>query len=450
DQRSVRKLYTEYLINRKELSVEGAEKLLDDFRDKLQQAFEETKESAPPKDVRARPPEIVGVLPHVESGVERDRLEFIHEKLVGFPEGFEPHPKLKKMIERRQQLLDKDQIDWQHAEALALGSLLLEGIRVRLVGQDSRRGTFSQRHSVLVDYKTGEEYIPLNALHENQGPFRAFDSPLSEYAALGFEYGYSVANADALVLWEAQFGDFGNGGQIIIDQYIVAGEDKWKQESGLVMLLPHGYEGQGPEHSSARLERFLTLAAEDSIQVTQPSTPAQYFHLLRRQMLRSVRKPLVVLTPKSLLRSPHARSATAELESGHFLETIDDPWIDRRGGVERILLCTGKIAYALKEARDEQDAPAAIVRVEQLYPYPGAQLEAILDTYPDAGQACWVQDEPENMGAWAFMHARLHRTIRDKLQLRHVARAESASPATGSPRVHEQELEELFTSALEG
>jgi 2-oxoglutarate decarboxylase len=450
DRRTLRKLYMEKLVNREELTVEEAEEALEEFRARLDKAFAETRNSAPPSDVRAAaPPRPAGVLPAIETGVDRERLEHIHEVLTSWPKDFEPHPKIKKMLERRASLLKDDAIDWSHAESLAFGSLLLEGMRVRLSGQDSRRGTFSQRHSVLMDYRTGEEYLPLNNLGPEQAPFRSFDSLLSENAVLGFEYGYSVANGDCLVLWEAQFGDFVNGAQVVIDQYIGAGEDKWDQESGLVLLLPHGYEGQGPEHSSARLERFLTLAAEDSIQVTQPTTPAQYFHLLRRQMLRTVRKPLVVMTPKSLLRSSFARSATHELESGHFRETIDDPWISAKDDVERVLLCTGKVAYALKEERDERSVHAAVVRVEQLYPFPEEQLQEILDGYPNAAKVCWVQEEPENMGAWGFMFARLRRLLDERWTLFHAARAESASPATGNHKVHEQEQEDLLATALE-
>ncbi|HEX2240204.1 MAG TPA: multifunctional oxoglutarate decarboxylase/oxoglutarate dehydrogenase thiamine pyrophosphate-binding subunit/dihydrolipoyllysine-residue succinyltransferase subunit [Actinomycetota bacterium] len=451
ERRSVRKLYTELLLNRGELTVEDAERALEDFKAKLQQAFEETKKEGRPPDMRAaRPPEPAGVLPPTETGVSRERLDTVHRGITSWPATFEPHPKLAKMLEKRRDLLDRDAIDWAAAEALAFGSLLVEGTTVRLSGQDSRRGTFSQRHSVLVDYRTGEEFIPLNHLQPGQAPFRAFDSLLSEYAAMAFEYGYSVANGDALVCWEAQFGDFMNGAQIVIDQFLVAGEDKWDQQSGLVLLLPHGYEGQGPEHSSARLERFLTLAAEDSIQVVQPTTPAQYFHLLRRQMHRSIRKPLVVMTPKSLLRHPAARSATKELERGHFRETLDDPRVDDPGSVARILLCSGKVAYELDKHRTERDAPAAIVRVEQLYPFPRTQLEEIFDRYTNAAEVRWVQEEPENMGAWAFIHHRLEGRLADRLELAFAARAESASPATGSHTVHEQEQEELLEHAFEG
>jgi multifunctional 2-oxoglutarate metabolism enzyme len=268
---------------------------------------------------------------------------------------------------------------------------------------------------------------------------------------VGFDYGYSVANGDALVCWEAQFGDFMNGAQVVIDQFIVAGEDKWGQESGLVMLLPHGYEGQGPEHSSARLERFLTLAAEDSIQVAQPTTAAQYFHLLRRQMRRSIRKPLIVMTPKSLLRHPDARSATNELTGGHFLETLDDPdAIKRPEPTTAIILCTGKAYFALKEKRDELGAPVALVRLEQLYPFPLDQLKDIFERYPQATKIRWVQDEPENMGAWTFVNARLRGNLPQGYSLDDVSRFESSSPAAGSPTVHAQEQEELLRRAFEG
>ena len=449
NRRSVRKLYTERLLNCGELSVEEAEKFLEDFRKGLQQAFEATREGIPQADARAAsPPEPVGVLPPIETGVERARLERVNEALTTWPEAFEPHPKLKRMLEKRSGMLDDDTIDWSGGEALAFGSLLLEGIQVRLSGQDSRRGTFSQRHSVLVDHRTGEEYTPLNHLSDDQGIFRIHDSLLSEFAAVGFEYGYSVTNGDALVCWEGQFGDFINGAQVVVDQYIVAGEDKWDQRSRLVLLLPHGYEGQGPEHSSARLERFLTLAAEDSIQVTQPTTPAQYFHLLRRQMHRAVSKPLVVMSPKSLLRLPDARSKSAELEGGSFHETLDDAQVEDPSGVRRILLCTGKVAYQLAGERNRRDYPGAVVRLEQLYPFPAKQLDAIFDRYSNAGELRWVQEEPANMGAWDFVHKNLSARLPERLRLDHVARAASASPATGSAGIHKQEQEELMEEAF--
>jgi 2-oxoglutarate dehydrogenase E1 component len=451
DRRAVRKLYTEQLLNRGEMSVEEAEKVFENFRARLQKAFEETRDAGKEKEPvqAAAPPAPIGVLDPIETGIERERLERIHKVLTTFPEGFDPHPKLKKQIERRREMLDKDAIDWAAGEAFAFGSLLMEGFTVRLAGQDTRRGTFSQRHSVLIDYNTGDEYLPLAHLSDDQYPFRAFDSSLSEFAALGFEYGYSVANGDALVCWEAQFGDFINEAQVVVDQFIVAGEDKWGQESGVVLLLPHGYEGQGPEHSSARLERFLTLAAEDSIQVAQPTTPAQYFHLLRRQLHRSVRKPLIVMTPKWLLRLPEARSAASEFLRGHFYETLDDlDAMKQPEPTKAVLLCSGKIYYQLAEKRAELGAPVAIVRVEQLYPFPHDQLAEIMARYPQATEVRWVQEEPENMGAWAFIQARLLDALPERMNLSHAARFESASPATGSATVHDQEQQQLLTDAF--
>jgi 2-oxoglutarate decarboxylase len=451
ERRSVRKLYTEKLLNRGELSVDEAEGLLEQFRAGLQKTFEQAQQDGPGEVRQApAPPEPAGVLPAVETGVERSDLERIQKALTTFPSGFEPHPKLKRLLERHGDMLERDAIDWGAGEAFAFGSLVMEGFRVRVAGQDSRRGTFSQRHGVLIDYRTEEEYVPLNNLGDGQEPFTIYDSILSEFAAMGFEYGYSVANGDALVCWEAQFGDFSNGGQVVIDQFIVPGEDKWGQTSGLVLLLPHGFEGQGPEHSSARLERFLTQAAEDNIQVVEPSTPAQYFHVLRRQMLRSVRKPLVVMTPKWLLRLPDARSKTEELTHGHFRETLDDPFIGDKEAVKRILLCSGKIAYQLGGVRNEKDLPAAIVRVEQFYPYPDDQILEILEGYPNASEVYWVQEEPENMGAWTFVQPRLLGALPGKLKLNSVARFESASPATGSTKVHEQEQQELIDRAFAG
>jgi 2-oxoglutarate dehydrogenase complex dehydrogenase (E1) component-like enzyme len=389
------------------------------------------------------------VLPPAETGVEKDRLDLIQSRVTTFPEHFEPHPKLKRLLEKRRDMLDQNAIDWAGAEAFAFGSLVLEGFMVRLAGQDSRRGTFSQRHSVLVDYRTGEEFWPLDNIQEGQARFRSYDSLLSEFAAMGFDYGYSIANGDALVLWEAQFGDFVNGAQVIVDGFIVAGEDKWDQQSGFVLLLPHGHEGQGPDHSSARLERFLTLSADDSIQVTQPTTPAQYFHLLRRQMHRTVRKPLIVMTPKSLLRHPEARSKSAELTTGHFHETLDDPRLPQREQVESIVMCTGKIYYALDEVRQEKNLPVALVRVEQLYPFPDEQLRKMIEGYPAAKEVRWVQEEPENMGAWTFMQARLLSMLPEGVNLKHVSRHESASPASGSMKVHEFEHNEILKKAFE-
>ena len=455
EHRSVRKLYTESLVRRGDISLEQAEEALEDFEGRLQQAFEETKQAAPPEPPRAVPPKERGVLDAVDTSVDRGHLDRIAAIQFEVPDGFHRHPKLDRIFARARERYDAEQIDWSLAETLAFGSLLLEGVDVRLAGQDSRRGTFSQRHAVQVDYHTGEEYLPLANLSADQGRWFVYDSLLSEYAALGFEYGYAVQRPEALTCWEAQFGDFINGAQIVIDQFIVAAEDKWRETSGLVLLLPHGYEGQGPEHSSARIERFLVLAAEDNIQVVNATTSAQYFHVLRRQIHRKVRKPLVVFTPKSLLRSPDATSSLSAFTDGRFHEVIDDPEaVDgslARDEVSTVLLCFGKVAYELLRERDQREAPAAVVRVEQLYPFPAEQLTEVLSAYPAASDVCWVQEEPENMGAWGFVDGRLWNLLEslgDGRRLRRATRAPSASPAAGQHVVHEQEHEQLMAEAF--
>ncbi|HVL99265.1 MAG TPA: multifunctional oxoglutarate decarboxylase/oxoglutarate dehydrogenase thiamine pyrophosphate-binding subunit/dihydrolipoyllysine-residue succinyltransferase subunit [Egibacteraceae bacterium] len=449
--RSVRKVYTEELVNRGDLTLDEAERALDDFRDRLEAALKETRETTTPARIeRLRRPEPMATRPHVATGVGFDVLKQVVEAVTSVPDGFTIHPKLARQLDRRRGLLDRDEVDWAMGEALAFGSLLREGVPVRLSGQDSRRGTFSHRHSVLIDYETEEEYIPLAHLDEAQAPFMAYDSPLSEFAAMGFEYGYSVLRKNALVLWEAQFGDFVNAGQVIIDQFIVAAEDKWGQTSGLVLLLPHGYEGQGPEHSSGRIERFLTLSAADNIQVAQPTTAAQYFHLLRRQMRRDVRKPLVVFTPKGLLRAKPAASPASAFTEGSFEEVLPVPGGPPPGEVRRVLLCSGRVAFDLATRRDDGGAPATVVRVEQLYPFPTEAIRTTLERFPSASEVFWVQDEPENMGPWPFAHGRLHRLLRDDYTLRHVSRPESPSPATGSSTVHEAQQAELLDGAFAG
>ncbi|HET6771183.1 MAG TPA: multifunctional oxoglutarate decarboxylase/oxoglutarate dehydrogenase thiamine pyrophosphate-binding subunit/dihydrolipoyllysine-residue succinyltransferase subunit [Actinomycetota bacterium] len=448
EHRSVRKLYMERLINRGDITMEEAEEVLHDYRDRLEQAFAETKESHPPDQDRhhARP---TGVLPPTNTGVERGTLDRILDVVTSWPDEFTPHPKLAKQLEKRRAFLEEDRVDWSLAEALAFGSLVLEGIPVRISGQDSRRGTFSQRHAVLVDYETGREYFPLANISEDQAPFWIYDTPLNEFASLGFEYGYSVQAKEALVAWEAQFGDFVNEGQVVVDQFIVAGEDKWGQTSGLVLLLPHGSEGQGPEHSSGRIERFLTLAAEDNIQVSVPTTPAQYFHLLRRQMRREIRKPLIVFTPKSFLRLAAANSVTDELVKGHFVEVLPDAPESDTERVRVVLLCSGKVFYDIDRARKEADnPPVGVVRLEQLYPFPETQILDALKRYPNVEEVRWVQEEPENMGAYGFVHVRLHRALPDGIRFRHVARPESGSPAPGIRAVHEEEQVTLLKVAL--
>jgi multifunctional 2-oxoglutarate metabolism enzyme len=450
DRRSVRKIFTESLVKRGKLSLDEAEQALDDFQKRLQQALEETRQSAPPKGLRAAPPPPpIGVLPHVPTGVDRAELDRVYEALRSWPEGFNVHPKLLKQFDARDKMyFDEGEVDWATAEALAYGSLLAEGRDIRLTGQDSRRGTFSQRHSVLVDHGSGQEWAPLAHIGREQGKFWVYDSLLSEYAALGFEYGYSVANKEALIAWEAQFGDFVNGGSVIIDQYLVAAEDKWGQTSGLVLLLPHGYEGQGPEHSSARIERFLTSAAEDNIQVAIPTTARQYFHLLRRQMHREVRKPLIVFTPKSLLRARSARSKIEELTEGSFEEVLDDPTVTDATAVRRVVLAAGKVGQEALAERVRRDAPVAVVRVEQLYPWPYDRLDEVVNRYPEASEIVWLQEEPANMGGWAFAQDRLAERFADTHAILRVSRYESGSPATGSHTIHVQEQEAILDAAL--
>ncbi len=449
--RSVRKLFTESLVKRGDISIEEAEHALDDFSARLGTALTETRGSKPTDEVIALPmPPAVGVLAHVETGVAKATLDQIYATMSSVPDGFETHPKLAKQFETRTRMVADGHVDWATAEAMAFGSLLLEGTDIRFAGQDSRRGTFSQRHSVLSDYSTGEEYAPLANLREGQGKFWIYDSLLSEYAALGFEYGYSVIHKNALVCWEAQFGDFVNGAMIVIDQYLVAAEDKWGQTSGLVLLLPHGLEGQGPEHSSGRIERFLTLCAEDNIQVANATTSAQYFHLLRRQMKREVRKPLVVMTPKSLLRAKSARSPITELESGSFQELLDDASITDRGTVQRVVFCSGKVAYDAIGRRDERGHLAAVVRIEQLYPFPYKQITDVLASYPNTQEVVWLQEEPDNMGPRSFVNERLWPLVPEGVAYRQVSRTGSGSPATGSHGIHIQEQAQILDQTFEG
>jgi 2-oxoglutarate dehydrogenase E1 component len=379
------------------------------------------------------------------TAVAKETLGQITEKLTSYPESFAIHPKIKKLLEQREKMgTGKLPLDYGMAEALAFGSLLVEGVPVRLSGQDSRRGTFNHRHSVLIDTENEQEYIPLCHLSPNQAWFAAYNSILSEAAVLGFEYGFSRDYPDGLVLWEAQFGDFANGAQIIIDQFIVSGEDKWGLLSGLVML-PHGYEGQGPEHSSGRMERYLQLAAKDNIQVCQPSTAAQYFHLLRRQALRSWRKPLIVFTPKGMLRHPDAASPLADLAEGKFQNVVQDLEILN---AKRVVLCTGKIGHELRRERKRRgDTRTAIVFVEQLFPLPEAELEAVFAQHASAREFLWVQEEPANMGALSFIYPQLERLARDN-RVRSVKRSPSSTPATGSHTAHEMEQKTLLELAF--
>jgi 2-oxoglutarate dehydrogenase E1 component len=382
----------------------------------------------------------------VETGVPLDELSAITARLTTYPQGFHIHPKVKKLLEQRAEMGNGTRaVDYGMAEALAFGSLVKQGIRVRFSGQDSRRGTFNQRHSVLTDIENENEYVALENIADGQARCEIYNSTLSEAGVLGFEYGYSRDYPEALVLWEAQFGDFANVAQAVIDQFISAGEAKWNLLSGLVMLLPHGYEGQGPEHSSARIERFLQLAAQDNIQIVQPSNAAQYFHLLRRQGLRHWRKPLIVFTPKSMLRHPDASSPVADLTRANFLNVLPDHDVE---SAERILVCTGKIGHELQaERKKRKDRSTAIVFLEQIYPFPEKELAAELARHAAAREIVWVQEEPANMGALFNMLPRLRRIAADRPVLS-VKRSASASPSTGSAKAHEVEQKTLLALAF--
>ncbi len=382
----------------------------------------------------------------VDTAIPMERVRAIGARLTAVPDGFTPHPKIAKLLQQRNEMVaGARRVDWGMAEALAFGSLVGDGVRVRLTGQDSRRGTFNHRHAALIDIKTSQAYMPIAHVADGQAGFVAVDSPLSEAAAMGFEYGYSREFPDALVLWEAQFGDFANGAQIIIDQFVSAGEDKWGLLTGLVLLLPHGQEGNGPEHSSARVERFLQLAANDNMQICQPSTAGQYFHLLRRQALRAWRKPLVVFMPKSMLRADAACSPVDELASGSFQPVLGDR---EATNVRAVLLCSGKIAHELRAERAAQNAmDRAIVTIEQFYPFPEAALAEALRAFPETAKIVWVQEEPANMGALSYVRPRLKSAVGGR-HVTSIKRYESASPATGSAKAHALEQKALVKLAF--
>ncbi len=447
-------VYTEQLIMRGDLTTEETEGIDRDFQAMLQNAQQEIRKTPPKtrgmRGFAGRWNGFTTQYSHqaVQTGVPYNTLRRITEGLTRIPPDFTPNPKIARLLETRREEMEKKQpVDWAFAESLAFGSLLLEGTPIRLSGQDSRRGTFSQRHAGLYDAVTGERYFPLNSLSPDQAPFQAYDSLLSEAAVLGFDFGYSLDDPLSLVIWEAQFGDFANGAQVIIDQFIVCSESKWQRDSGLVMLLPHGYEGQGPEHSSARLERYLQACAEDNIQVCYPSTPGQYFHLLRRQMKRPFRKPLIVMTPKSLLRHKRAVSPIDELVNGQFHEVLDDTEVDP-ARVKRVVLCSGKVYYDLLERRlEEKKTDVALVRVEQFYPFPVEALRQIQETYSESQEWVWAQEESLNMGGWTFMEPRLRAL---GCEARYVGRDTSASPATGSHHIHAREQKDLVTAAISG
>ncbi|MFC6420836.1 multifunctional oxoglutarate decarboxylase/oxoglutarate dehydrogenase thiamine pyrophosphate-binding subunit/dihydrolipoyllysine-residue succinyltransferase subunit [Ornithinimicrobium tianjinense] len=456
--RSVRKLYTESLVGRGDITTDEAEEALRDYQHQLEQVFVETKAALKGEGDGTggleRP-----VAQDEGDMATRQRPTAISEELVhrigdayaSHPEGFTVHPKLAKLMTSRQEMTRKGGIDWGMGELLALGSLLVDGTPVRLAGQDSRRGTFVQRHAVLTDHETGRTWTPLHHLSEDQAGFEVYDSLLSEYAAMGFEYGYSVERTDALVLWEAQFGDFANGAQTVVDEFISSSEQKWDQRSSVVLLLPHGYEGQGPDHSSARIERYLQLCAEENMVVAYPSTPASYFHLLRKHATARPRKPLVVFTPKAMLRLKAAASAPEDFTTGTFEPVMPDTASLDKQAVDRVLIASSKLVWDLEEERAKRgDERTAIVRVEQLYPLPAAQLAAITKEYPNA-ELVWAQNEPKNQGPWPFMALNMPEALAEQGEerpLRVVCRPASASPSTGSTKVHAVEQDALHEAAF--
>jgi 2-oxoglutarate dehydrogenase E1 component len=484
-------IYSDRLVSRGDINESTAEAIakqfetelesaIAEFQKKLTSALNEVKNSAPrKKGMKGYAGTWSGLSKEyihapATTAISEEMAFRIADQLVNFPTDFKPHPKLGDRVpdgkggfrypsgdtpfKRRDDIKQGKPLDWGTGEALAYGSLLLEGHPVRLSGQDSRRGTFSHRHAVLYDHQTGAAFCPLSGLSSDPENFSVFDSHLSEAAVLGFEYGYSLDAPNSLVIWEAQFGDFVNGAQVIIDQFLSSAETKWNRSSGLVLLLPHGYEGAGPEHSSARPERFLQLCAEDNIQVCNFTTPAQIFHALRRQLKRPFRKPLIVMTPKSLLRHPQAVSPLSEFTQGRFHEVLDDSTADP-AKVRRVVLCWGKVYYDLLAARTEGKVmvdqktlfaevlnaeSVALVRVEQLYPWPGDQLRAVLNRYPKA-ELVWAQEEPKNMGGWFFVAPWLRQM---GYEVEPVCRTSRASPAVGSKKVHDWEQAELVDAAL--
>jgi 2-oxoglutarate decarboxylase len=460
DQPSVRERYQAQLVEAGAITVEQAEARIKEARAELSARQKQVRKGAEegegeldrgseaiPREEAAEPETAVGL----------DRLQELNRALAVMPPGFTVHPKLVKQLDRRATALDSDEphVDWGHAELLAFATLLSDGTPIRLTGQDTVRGTFSQRHAGLWDAVTGERHVPLQHLPNVNAAFELHNSPLSEYAALGFEYGYAVTAPEALVLWEAQYGDFVNGAEIIIDQFLVSGLAKWRQTSRLTLLLPHGYEGSGPEHSSARLERFLALGAEGNIRVVYPTTPAQYFHLLRRQARHADARPLVLMTPKSLLRLPRAMSRPSELASGAFQSVLDDPRfagdVESAAGVRRILLCSGKIYYDLVAAPEfEAATDVAVIRSERLYPFPDDELSAVLERYSGIESFAWVQEEPRNMGARKFVLPRIRHLVPYKIPLGDISRPERSRPAEGYPAAHHVEQARIVREALTG
>ncbi|MFE0104017.1 multifunctional oxoglutarate decarboxylase/oxoglutarate dehydrogenase thiamine pyrophosphate-binding subunit/dihydrolipoyllysine-residue succinyltransferase subunit [Streptomyces sp. NPDC059009] len=455
--RSVRKLYTESLIGRGDITLEEAEQALQDYQGQLEKVFTEVRE-ATSQPAPAEVPDAQAEFPvAVNTAVTQEVVKRIAESQVNIPEHVTVHPRLLPQLQRRAAMVEDGTIDWGMGETLAIGSLLLEGTPVRLAGQDSRRGTFGQRHAVLIDRETGDDYTPLLYLSDDQARYNVYDSLLSEYAAMGFEYGYSLARPESLVMWEAQFGDFVNGAQTVVDEFISSAEQKWAQTSGVTLLLPHGYEGQGPDHSSARPERFLQLCAQNNMTVAMPTLPSNYFHLLRWQVHNPHHKPLVVFTPKSMLRLKAAASKAEEFTTGGFRPVIGDESVDP-AAVRKVVFCAGKVYYDLEAERQKRGATdTAIIRIERLYPLPGAELQAEIAKFPNAEKYLWTQEEPANQGAWPFIALNLidhldlavGADIPHGERLRRISRPHGSSPAVGSAKRHQAEQEQLMREVFE-
>lgn len=447
--RSVRKLYTESLIGRGDITLEEAEQVLKDYQQQLERVFTEVREAtSTPQGWTTVPDYPEKTNEEFTTAISPETLKRIADAYVSAPDGFTVHPKVLPQLQKRSASMTDGPIDWGSGEILAFGSLLMDGRTVRLAGQDSRRGTFASRFATIIDRRNAQEWTPLSNLTEDQAKFYVYDSLLSEYAALGFEYGYSVARPDALVAWEAQFGDFVNGAQTVIDEFITAGETKWGQQSGVVLLLPHGYEGQGPDHSSARIERFLTMAADEAFVVAQPSSPSSYFHLLRRHTLDRRHRPLIVFTPKSMLRRKEAASQPEEFTSGTFRPAISDAAVDPEK-VDTLLLCSGRVTWDLvveRTKRQGEDLTTAIMRVEQLYPNPTEDVQAELDRFPNLREVRWVQDEPVNMGPAPHLRLNMFAELSRPVQV--ISREASTSPAVGQAKRHQEELKTLLGQAF--
>lgn len=443
--RPIRELYRDFLISQG-IMEEKIQKMETEYNKALHQALEEAKSPKKKKSAIAEHA-TKDAISTITTGVDQETLKTIADRISTIPDGFSIHQKLAHLVQERLSMVkgESKPLDWGMAELLAYGSILWDGVNVRISGQDSKRGTFSHRHAVWMDQKIEKAYVPLSHLKEKQGRFDVLNSPLSEYAVVGFEFGYSVAFPDSLVVWEAQFGDFCNGAQIVIDQFIATAEQKWDQKFSLVLFLPHGYEGQGPEHSSGRMERFLSLAGEDNMRITNPTTPSQLFHLLRRQVFTKVKKPLIIFTPKGLLRHPQCTSHLNDLVNGTFEEVIDDPTHPETA--KRLIFCSGRIYYDLIAERDKTKVEeCAIIRIEQLYPFHQNRIKDIIKKYPKAEKYFWAQEEPNNMGAWEFIHPLLNPLLPENNTLIYVGRLRSASPAVGSHALHKKQYEEIMNS----